>query len=228
MVFILSLLVFQAIVIIQCIRTAKLIHAGSLDRFEGGVTILGMMASTMLMGFPILQEIGTVAVFSQGKPISPSPDFLPLWFLGFGGALAVGVFGFRLRRQHAASNGAFFKIGANVFGIAIGAYMLFVVADQLLFFLPSRQEAGMVNWAIFRAEGTVKDMQCQSDMLVVKGLESDTLTFRCPNGGAMVMGRFSGTPIVPWPNYSEGASHQLAIELRKMLRNSVDATDGSN
>ncbi len=58
-------------------------------------------------------------------------------------------------------------------------------------------------------------------MLVVKGLDSDTATYRCPHEGVVVMGRFTGTPIVPWPTYTEGTSHQLAVEMRKMQRDAI-------
>ena len=147
MVFLLSLTILQAIVMVQCFRTVILIQSGALKRTEGMLTAFGMMAAAGIMGFPLLQEYATVAAFSQGKPVSPQGDYLPLWFLGFGGVLAVAVFGLRLHRQRTNPNAGFFAVGANASGIMIGLYMLFVVADQLMFFAPPRQDAGMLNWA---------------------------------------------------------------------------------
>lgn len=223
MVFLLSLTVLQAIVMVQCFRTLHLIQSGALKRTEGMLTAFGMMAAGALVSFPLLQEFATVSAFASGKPVSPHGDYLPLWFLGFGGALAVAVFGLRLHRQRTNPNAGFFAVGANASGIMVGVYMLFVVADQLMFFAPPREDAGMLNWGLFREQGAVKDIQCQSDMLVVKGLDSDTATYRCPHEGVVVMGRFTGTPIVPWPTYTEGTSHQLAVEMRKMQRDAIKA-----
>lgn len=223
MVFLLNVAILQWIVIVQCFRTVGQIRVGALNRTEGMLSIIGMIAAVALIGFPLLQELATVAAFSSGKPVSPQGDYLPLWFLGLGGGLGVAVFGLRLYRQHTKSNAGFFAVGANAFGIMIGLYMLFVVADQIVFFAPPREDAGMVNWGLFREEGVVKDIQCQSDILVVKGTDSDAATYRCPLEGVVVMGRFTGTPIVPWPTYTEGSSHQLAVEIHKIQRNAIKA-----
>lgn len=56
-------------------------------------------------------------------------------------------------------------------------------------------------------------------------MASDVATYRCPLDGIAVMGRFTGTPIVPWPTYTEGTSHQLAVEVRKMQRSAIKLED---
>lgn len=146
MVFLLSLVILQWVVAVQCFRTLGFIREGAVKRSEGMLTVFGMMAAAALVSFPLLLEFVTVAAFSQGKPVSPRGDYVPLWFLGAGGLLAVLVFGLRLHRQRLNANAGFFAIGANASGIMIGLYMVFVVADQVLFFMPSREDAGMLNW----------------------------------------------------------------------------------
>jgi len=220
MFFFLSLTILQWIVMVQCFRAVSLLRTGALNQTEEMLTV-GMLASAALISFPFLQEFITVGTFSEGKPVSPRGDCNPLWFLGLGGVLALAVFGLRLYRQRMNTSAGFLAIGANASGIMISVYMLFVVGDQMIFFAPPREDAGMLNWSLFREQGLVKDIQCQSDMLVVKGLDSDTATYRCPHEDVVVMGRFTGTPIVPWPTYTEGTSHQLAVEMRKMQHNAI-------
>lgn len=219
MVFLLSLMVFHAIVLVQFVRTGGLIRSGGLRLPEGILTAFGMLIASALMSFPLLQEVSTA---SERSVVSPRGDHLHLWSLGLGGALAVAVFGLRLYRLRKEPNAGFFAVGANTSAILIGLYMLVVVADQLVFFAPPRDDAGMVNWSLFREQGRVTDIQCESDILVVKGLDSDSATYRCPHDGTMVMGRFSGAPFVPWPAYTEGTSHQLAVEVRKMQRSAIN------
>lgn len=225
MAFLLSLTVLHWIVLVQCFHTMQQALAGAGGRNERMLSTLGMLTSAGLMGFPLVSELLTVAAFSDGKPISIQGDYLPLWFLGAGGALALVVFGLRLARQRKHPGVGFFAVGANAAGLAIGLYMMFVVADQLAFFAPPREDAGMLNWGLVRQQGLVNDIQCDSDLLVVKGIESDEATYRCPHEGLVVMGRFTGTPIVPWPSYTEGSSHQLATEVRKMHRSAVKVED---
>jgi hypothetical protein len=222
MVFVLSLAVLHAIVVVQLFRTLVLIQEGALKRREGMLTAFGMMAAVTLISFPLADEFLTLVAFSHGAPIAPQRDYQPLWFLGLGGVLALVVFCFRLHRQRRNPNAGFYAVGANALGMMVGLYMLFVVADQVAFFVPSREDAGMLNWGMFRGKGVDPDIQCQSDILVVKGLDSDAATYRCPHEGLVVMGRFSGTPIVPWPSYSEGISNKLAAEMRKIKLDAVN------
>ena len=79
----------------------------------------------------------------------------------------------------------------------------------------------MLNLALFREEGDIKDVKCEQDMVVIKGMDSDVATYRCPSTGILAMGRLSGTPIVPWPAYTEGTSRDLPRVMRELMKNSV-------
>lgn len=221
MLFLLSLSILQFVVLVECVRTVGLIRSGELNRTKGLLTAFRLLAIAALISFPLLQELVMVAAFAEGKPVSMQGSYLPLWFLGCGGALALALFGQRLYRQRTTPSVGFFAVGANAAGVMVGLYMVVVVADQMMFYAPPREDAGMVNWGLFREQGSVKDINCESDMLVVKGLDSEAATYRCPLEARVVMGRFSGTPIVPWPTYTEGTSRQLTVEVRNMLRDTV-------
>ena len=225
MVFLLSLTVLQWIVFVQCFRTAGLIRTGAIKRTEGMLTAFCMLAAACLTSFPLLQEFVSAISFSEGKPISIQGGYLPLWMLGLGGACAVATFGMRLYRQHANKTTGFLSVGVNLSGVMIGLYLLFVVTDQVMFYAPPRQDAGMLNWGLVQELGAVKDIQCSSDMLVVKGLDSEIATYRCPHNSVVIIGRFSGTPIVPWPSYTEGHSIELKHAVAAMMADAKHATE---
>jgi len=61
----------------------------------------------------------------------------------------------------------------------------------------------------------VKDMHCASDVLLVHWKYGDTaVTYRCPT--RLMFNNFSERPFMPWPDYTEGKSTDLAEVLNNM------------
>lgn len=223
MIFVLSLSVLQWIVLAQVFKMLRLMYTGDVTHANGVLSIMAMLTCAALAGLPLLCEYAVIAGIADGVSLLPSNDYLPLWFLGGAGVLTVVVFGLRLywQSRNPTENAGFFAVGANATALMVGLYLLFVVSDQLAFYSPPRDDAGMVNWGFFRERGDVKDVECRSDIIVVKGLNSKAATYRCPIDGLAVIGRYTGTPIFPWPAYSEGTSRELGAELRKLKVESV-------
>lgn len=183
---------------------------------EGLLTACGLVFATILLLTPVAMELATLAAIDRGEPVAMDGGFLPLWHLGGGGALTLLVCGYRLFRLGQQQAPSILETGANVYGVLFGLYMAFVVIDQRAFFSPPAEDAGMVNWSFFQETAHITDIQCQSDMLVVKGADSPVAIYRCPDEGTLVFGRYTGTPIVLWPNYTEGHSRQLATTMQKL------------
>lgn len=184
---------------------------------EGSLlTACGLVFATILLLAPVAMELATLAAIDRGEPVATDGGFLPLWHLGAGGALTLLVCGYRLFRLGRQQAPSILEAGANVYGVLMGLYMAFVVIDQLAFFSPPADDAGMVNWSFFQETAHITDIQCQSDMLVVKDADSPVAIYRCPDEGALVFGLYTGTPIVLWPNYTEGRSRQLATAMQKL------------
>lgn len=184
-------------------------------------TTLGPMIllPSLVVGAPILVEFMQAAAFANEQPISLGPNYWPLWCLGGGGILAVALFGVQLYRQIRSGNSTFAAVGATATGALVGLYLVFVVVDQALFFHAPNDDAGVVGWNFVRDMGTVTDIECAGDLLVVRDMASSTAIYRCPNGPQMILGRMSATPVIPWPGYAEGSSAQLAAALQALRAN---------
>ena len=221
MLFLVCITIIQIVAIIQCVYSTQLVRSRSITQGQALFSNGLMLLAAVLITLPIFIEYIAVLLFAKGSSVSMNGNYSVLWFLGIGGALAVLAFGLRLFAVHSFKERPpqfLAQTQTNYMGIAVGFYMLFVVADQIIFYQPPRDDSGMLSWSFMREEGMVKDVHCESSMLVVAGLETGTATYRCPHDGLVVMGRFTGKPIVPWPHYTEGTSQQLAIEVRNLQR----------
>lgn len=217
MVFLLAVSAFQWIAIVQTTRAYLRMQSGEITGFEAALTSTGMMSAAILIGSPLLIEFATVAAFDNGHSIAvDAENRTPLWLLSTGSCIALVVFGYRLYKQRSQQSTNFFAIGANVSSLVIALYICGVVVDQWTFFGSPDNDAGMVNWGALKQMTDIRDMQCNSDLLVVKDVESENVTFRCPHQPVVILGRFTGRPIVQWPSYTEGTSHDLAVALRKI------------
>lgn len=161
---------------------------------------------------PVVVEMVRVVQMHNG---GVSMDGLPLfpWLTGIGGAMGAAIYGAQLLRQRNAG-AKFLAVGKGVTGFLLCCYMIFVAADQFAFFDSSKQDAGIVNWAHFKEAGSVLDVQCDNELMVIRDVDSDEVTYRCPS--SILLGQFTTRPFVPWPSYTEGTSRDLARALRSM------------
>lgn len=143
-------------------------------------------------------------------------ESLTLPILAAGALACLAYFGLRITQRHSAATLA--AVGVDMTYLLVGLYMAFVVVDQITFFEPSKKDAGMVNWELLGEVAKVNDVHCDSPLLIVKGMDGDVATYRCPNRAGIVLGRYSAKPFIPWPHYTEGESLELALALRDITR----------
>jgi hypothetical protein len=214
MTFLVCLVVIQLMTFSQIYRRAQ---SGQLHGLAL-IPTLGILVSGALLTLPLMMEIMLVAEWANGRPVPFDVRSSAPWLIGIGGLLSMVVYGYLLHRQRKAGPTSTFAIGPNAIGFVIGAYMAFVAYDHAAFYHSSNDDAGVLNWAILKQEGRVKDVQCDAEVLVVKDTSADVATYRCPLQPLVVMDRFSSAPFIPWPTYTEGTSNQLATAIRSMQR----------
>lgn len=220
MVFLFAVSAIQFLAVAMCLRTYSRLQAKTIGAVEGMLTIVGILVSTMLIALPVLLEFASIAAFDSGRPVAWAGAERALWLMGVGAAGCLALSAARLYRQRNEDSAGFFSVGGNVLGVMLAGYFIFVVADQVVFFSSPSHDAGMVNWALVRESGEINDIHCESGLIVAKGLETESATYRCPRPVALVLGRFSGTPIVPWPSYTEGSSRDLVAFVKKLHKES--------
>ncbi|QRD62685.1 hypothetical protein H8Z72_22570 (plasmid) [Xanthomonas citri pv. citri] len=138
---------------------------------------------------------------------------LPVVLAGAGGALAVLVSLAELHRmRHRSTFGA---TGFALAGLIAGAVVLTAGIKHLTFF---GDDGGFVALDFFRDK--VKDVDCADAILIIEPVvEQGTgvpsaVTYRCPRG--YVINRLAVHPFMPWPDYDEGTSADLAAALAEL------------
>lgn len=170
-----------------------------------------LLLPVSVLAAPIAIELFKMSLFMQGSTVALTGENLDMWLTIAGGALAVAVFGVRLW-CHRHAGPTFTGAGEHVLGIVIGAYMLGAGIDEL-HFLGNGADAGAADLAFFREHG-VSDIKCSKALILVRRDASGPARYRCPT--SVVVGQFSTAPLIPWPDYSEGTSIQLATALRRL------------
>jgi len=103
--------------------------------------------------------------------------------------------------------------GALIVLAASASLVLIASTSHLIF----TRDAGTVAFEFFRDE--VNDMHCDAGRILIQWDQSpDTpVRYRCPRG--YMLNRHASVPFLPWPDYSEGYSADLAVALHEMLEN---------
>lgn len=213
MLYLLVLFAFLILCMLLSYRTFGRFAKNEMDSRSTIRAVASTIAPAMLLGIPITVEVARTAQFLNGIPITPDSPISFAWLTLIGGAWGLGLFGWRAWQQR-LSNPSFMAVGANVLGLAFSSYMAFVAIDQFMFF--AKPDSGMLSWGVLSelSNEHVKDVNCAQPVIVVRGVDSDTATFRCP--GPLVIGPYSARPFVPWPDYTEGESKQLAVAIKTL------------
>ncbi len=194
-----------------------------LTRPEFALAAVSFMGTAAALA-PVMLELGMVGREASGASISLDQSAtLQLVLLATGGVLSIIAFAARLLRLRRAPEARFSSVGVNTLGLAIGVYLCVVVVDQVRFLRASGDDVGMLAWSIVRTEfrDTVKDVRCDSEVMIVRGVESGVATYRCPHLPQITLARYSATPIFAWPAYEESRSAQLAQALRQLTPDSA-------
>ncbi|MBV7542056.1 hypothetical protein [Acidovorax sp. sic0104] len=182
---------------------------------DRAVTIsLGLMVS------PLFYEILTI--------VGPGAYLLRLglnsmygWITAAGAALGLVAYSvglFRLRQQPVIG---FWVVGANVLGLALSIYMGIVALKHEAFYWDA-PNAGRLQYGFLKEEAAGGGGPiCASDMLAVRDVHASPAVYRCPH--AMVLGRMTTKPLIPWPSFNDGESAWLAQRLEDLLTEALQA-----
>ena len=194
----------------------KSLQAGHISRPRGTFLIAAMFIGTALIAAAMLYDF---ALAQLDLDILPGGRML-LWYLGLGALLSVVAFAWRLHAVAASG----LRIGAigSLLGLLLSLYMGSVAVDQMLLYSNIGGAYGVLNLTVLQEDGDVADVDCRHNTLIVKGVGKDILSYRCPSNELAAMGKFTRTPIYPWPEYTQGKSIQLAIAINKMLNNAIN------
>lgn len=213
MVYIFVLYAFLILAMCLSFRSFRRYARGELNANRTLHAVATAMFPALLLGLPLAIEVMRSMRFQSGVGIAvDSPVSFP-WLTLLGAGCGLAFFGLRAWRQRTV-HPTFGAVGVNVIGLLMSAYMLFVAVDQILFF--TGEDSGMLGWGAVRelSDVEIKDVDCANAVMVVRGLESGTATYRCPT--AVVIGPYSARPFIPWPSYTEGESQQLAAAIKAL------------
>jgi len=164
-----------------------------------------------LMVAPVIASMFDELRLQGGHPIETSTGIVSIALALFGALIVLAaavVDGIR----HRTERGHGFSGKRLV--LAASASLVLVAATSHLMFA---RDAGTVTFEFFRDE--VNDMHCEASRILIRWDQSpDTpVRYRCPRG--YMLNRHASLPFLPWPDYSEGYSADLAVALHEMLEN---------
>jgi hypothetical protein len=177
-----------------------------------------LVICSLLVMVPFVIEVLAHYQFRHGGGLAVDETVWALWFLLLTGVLSVAVLGRGLWSMGKHGTGSFFAIGAHVLGFLIGVYFLFCTFSHLAFYKLSEGDAGFLNWPLVRDIAPVSDVKCDHDFLLVRNMNAEEVSYRCPARSAWIFGRYTNTPLVLWPDYTDGTSAELGLALRTLHR----------
>jgi hypothetical protein len=166
----------------------------------GGVAPITLMAAPVLTSF-----YGNLLTARTGVALSIVGALLMLAFV------AVCV----VRRP---GRPGFWYAGWCVMGALAAGLVLFAGINQLAFVVP---KGSITLWDWRFVADQVKDMPpCYRKAILVRWKPGDKqAVYRCPDDDIFVLNGSTLNPYLPWPNYTEGSSADLAVALNKAVRN---------
>jgi len=98
-------------------------------------------------------------------------------------------------------------VAASIGVVATTSHLLFTHGEH----------AGTVAFDAFR--DAAPDIQCDASVLLIRwsGEQDSPVQYRCPT--TYLLNRHASRPFLPWPDYREGYSADLAVVLHEMLKN---------
>ncbi len=226
MIYLSALLIFLCMGCYQGVSAARLLLTGrtfeDYDSQRAGLIMVSAMSLVMPLNLDILNGIA----LQSGDGVRMDGTEWHLWLSIIGCVVGILTFGFSLwKRRFKAQK--FIQFGADVIGLMICVYISFAIIDHLVFFNVKANDAGIVNWAFFKeAKKKISDMKCDKNMILAKNWKQGEVTYRCPHL-IIVLGQYSQRPFVPWPDYSQGISTELAIALNDMFSGAMKSEKSS-
>jgi len=164
-----------------------------------------------LMVTPVIASMFDELRLQGGHPIAISTGIVSVSLALLGALIVLSatvVDGVRHRTERG------FGFSAKRLTLAASASLVLIAATSHLIFT---RDAGTVTFEFFRDE--VNDMHCEASRILIQWDHSpdSPVRYRCPRG--YMLNRHASLPFLPWPDYSEGYSADLAVALHEVLEN---------
>jgi len=215
--YLLACTVVMVLAIVQCVRAfiRDIIadNASTPMKYLHGPMWLSVTPAFLMLA-PFLESIFDEMSLQHGIPVAISSGRFSAW-LALLGALIVLAATVADGIRHRTERDSGFSIRRLV--LAASASLVLVAATSHLMFA---RDAGTVLFDAFREE--VNDMHCEASRILIRWDHSpdSPVRYRCPRG--YMLNRHASMSFMPWPDYSEGYSADLAVALHDMLRNAQE------
>jgi len=180
-------------------------------------TFLLFIVPAFLTVVPTITTFFDVLRWQHGGGVTPSKGTISVVISLIGGiCVLIVVLGSAIRHRLKPS---FWFVGWFFLSMLSALVIIMATIEQLSF--AGGTGVGRADFNHFKS--SVKDMHCASDVLLVRWKYGDTVaTYRCPTG--VVYNIFSARPFIPWPDYIQGTSTDLATALNNLVSNAQPAT----
>ncbi len=195
------------------------VRAGESERPQGAaIGLVGKQAEilvALLFTAPLFATFYDNVAFHNGG-IKPGDDGrMSVWLGLLGSVIVLAIAAWRAYQAWKTKPGLNATL-TIVVALLAGGVGLVATTKQLVF---ASEQVGWLSFDDIRDE--VKDMNCDSDVLIVQWQQQQQgpTRYRCPD--AIVLNQWTSAPFVPWPNYTEGSSADLTAALHSMWRNAI-------
>lgn len=174
-----------------------------------------LLAPAILAAAPIISLFYDSYRLQSEAGFEPSAGQVSVWLSLIGAVLSLAIFiALRVQSSRAGNRLGFWGIGWLIFSSSLAILVGTSAFKQLAFV---DKHTGMVAFEYFRDQ--VTDMKCDSAVILAKYEPGKPVRYRCPT--SVIFNRFGSAPFVPWPDYTEGDSKQLAQAVEQMKREAI-------
>ncbi len=216
--YLLTIILFMITALASFAKTMKVVLEEASSDKEKRIAAISQVKFTWLFYVPafflLLAPFIKSFMDAGSEQIDQSSSNLPVWLYLAGGLYL--LFGAALLLRNAVKEKTLGQIG-TILNIQIllwvGLYSIFAAYDHLKF---ADEHFGIMSTRLIEIGG-VKDVTCEQDLMLVNFTEGQAtpMQWRCPTGFSLL--NKTNRPFVPWPNYSEGKSEQLAAAMNKIM-----------
>lgn len=170
------------------------------------------------VGAPIITTFMDGAAHSSSAGVRMSTGTLSVWISCIGSLVAMVVYSAPLVSAYKSGTVGFGKTGKLVAPVLCAAFLVLVTGLQLEFV--HHKGAGFISLGFVRDQ--VHDMHCNSDVVLMQWDrdESNPVVYRCPT--TIMLNPYSSKPFIPWPDYNQGESLDLARVMANFIKDAKD------
>lgn len=197
--------------VVFCYRIFRLLYQAEHAQGVRMSELPGLVLGWACLSFAALLPIG-IAYFDATANRSMTPWVVISGVAGF--VLAACALGSMWRDYRHSRKVSFLDVGANIVLVAAGLLVCVAGYKHVQF---ASDEAGWANIEALHELNYAGDLACAGGVVIVNWPAEDSnvpARYRCPTGFAF--GTHAQLPFVPWPDYQEGESLELAKALAEL------------